>query len=68
MAHYTALVASLFTLLHYFRSDAQRTAKQKERKEQELEKCRFNAEIMDDPSIGANVVSRTKQTYSIILP
>ena len=50
-----------FKLFHSFtpRSDAQRTAKQKERKEQELEKCRFNAEMMEEQTGSVVEVVRT---------
>ncbi len=40
-----------------FRSDAQRSAKQKERKERELEHCAFNAEHMEDGGFPLQLVS-----------
>jgi hypothetical protein len=40
-----------------FRSDAQRSAKQKERKERELEHCAFNAEHMEDGGFPLQMVS-----------
>ncbi len=40
-----------------FRSDAQRSAKQKERKERELEHCSFNAEHMEDGGFPLQMVS-----------
>ena len=39
------------------RSDVQRAKKQKERNEQELAKCKFNAELMEDLTTGEEVVS-----------
>ena len=39
------------------RSDAQRVARQKERREQQLEKHSFNAEIIEDPSLAVSMVS-----------
>ena len=40
----------IFFLSPPSRSDAQRAAKQKERKERELELCAFNAEQIEDSS------------------
>ena len=39
------------------RSDVQRAKKQKERNEQELAKCKFNAELMEDLTTGEDAVS-----------
>ena len=39
------------------RSDVQRAKKQKERNEQELAKCKFNAELMEDLTTGEEPVS-----------
>ncbi len=44
-------------LLLCSRSDAQRSAKQKERKERELEHCAFNAENMEDGGFPLQMVS-----------
>ena len=41
-----------------FRSDAQRAAKQKERKEKELELCAFNAEQIEDSHHTHSLVSQ----------
>ena len=49
------------------RSDAQRSAKQKERREQELEKCKFNAEIMEEPALGLNMVSNDNEWWNLWL-
>ena len=49
------------------RSDAQRSAKQKERREQELEKCKFNAEIMEEPGLGLNMVSMDNEWWYLWL-
>ena len=40
-----------------FRSDAQRAAKQKERKEKELELCAFNAEQIEESHHTHSLVS-----------
>ena len=48
------LNSSLFGM---FRSDAQRAAKQKERKEKELELCAFNAEQIEDSHHTHSLVS-----------
>jgi len=51
-----------YALVNYAsRSDAQRSAKQKERREQELEKCKFNAEIMEEPGLGLNMARNILQ-------
>jgi hypothetical protein len=47
----------VFNLVWFGRSDAQRAAKQKERKEKELEYARFNAEKIEDSSYNASLVS-----------
>ncbi len=47
----------VFDLVWFGRSDAQRAAKQKERKEKELEYARFNAEKIEDSSYNASLVS-----------
>ena len=44
--------------LKIFRSDAQRAAKQKERKEKELELCAFNAEQIEDSHHTHSLVSQ----------
>ena len=49
------LLFDLFTVL--CRSDAQRAAKQKERKEKELELCAFNAEQIEDSHHTHSLVS-----------
>ena len=58
----------LFNMQNTFtdpRSDAQRAAKQKERKEKELEQCAFNAEQIEDSSHTHSLVSSRRVTYSI---
>ena len=45
------------------RSDAQRAAKQKERREQQLEKHSFNAEMIEDPSVAVNMVREPVRRY-----
>jgi len=46
-----------YALVNYAsRSDAQRTAKQKERKEQDLEKFSFNAEILEEQFVNITMV------------
>ena len=44
------------TIITLSRSDAQRTAKQKERKEQDLEKFSFNAEILEEQFVNITMV------------
>merc|ERR1711988_1379129 len=45
-----------YALVNYAsRSDAQRAARQKERKEQQLEKHSFNAEMIEDPSLAVSM-------------
>jgi len=45
-----------YALVNYAsRSDAQRSAKLKEKKEQELEQCSFNAEIMEEPGLNISM-------------
>ena len=57
MKHISKL-SSLSLQLKIFRSDAQRAAKQKERKEKELELCAFNAEQIEDSHHTHSLVSQ----------
>ena len=49
-------------MLSLVRSDAQRAAKQKERKEKELELCAFNAEQIEDSHHTHSLVSTANTT------
>ena len=51
--------------LFILRSDAQRAAKQKERKEKELELCAFNAEQIEDSSHTHSLVTFIRDFYYI---
>ena len=61
-----ALIFFSFTwccsVVPYVRSDAQRAAKQKERKEKELELCAFNAEQIEDSHHTHSLVSTANST------
>ncbi len=62
----TNVVVSL-TRSFAFRSDAQRSAKQKERKERELEHCAFNAEHMEDGGFPLQMVSLAHAQFAELL-